>query len=138
MTTSDSTIISFVPSRQEFPTPPTSGINIICKFVVINNAASSKLVFGPVSEFPYHAGLVKRFCDEHEIAAGWAKKPDLYAIYDSSYRINGGGWLGYQEQQQLIRIFGQSTAYGRFEPDTVKRLFSADSVFTRFTIVIED
>lgn len=138
MTTSNSAIISYLSDGADFDDSSGPGRITVCKFVVINNAASSKLIFGPVSDFPYHAALVKRFCDERDIAAGWGKKPDLYMIYDLSYRVSGGGWMGYQPRQKFIRFFGQSTAYGRFEPNAVKQLFTSDLTYAGFTFAVDD
>lgn len=93
------------------------------KFVIIASPQQISLVFGPIAEFPYHANLVKRFCDINKIPSGWLKKPDVYEIYGDSHEVRGGGWMEVAGENGELKIYGYSTTYGSFKRKDILYLY---------------
>ena len=86
----ESVIIDLLKESYLYKQAIVNRIAINCKFVVIKNDQHYALIMGPLTEFPYHANLVKYFCNHFDIPSGWIKKPDMYDILDKHYHINGG------------------------------------------------
>lgn len=108
------------------------------KFVLIKADDRLNMIYGPIDEYSYHAELVKRYCDRNSIPSGWLKKPDLYEIYGNSHQIRGGGWLEENPGEKQLRIFGYSTAYGRFDREDMLYLSRHATEFAGLEISIED
>ncbi len=115
----------------------TSGIRFSGKFVLVSHNSICNLVFGPLKEFPYHANLLDRFCDENEIPAGWVHKSDLLEIYDPEVSINGGGWIEIDGVEKNVRFEGYSTAYGKYDRDKLSRLVANHSFFEGYDLSFE-
>ena len=109
---------------------------LACKFVLIQRPEEMVVVVGLVSEYPYHATLVQRFCDINGIPSGWVKKPDLAEIYDPSVRIQGGGYIMIDRSKRQMKLYGRSTAYGAFDPEKLIRIVELDPFFTEFRVEI--
>jgi hypothetical protein len=112
--------------------------NLTCKYVVIKCAEEERLIFGPVVRFPYHANLVDKFCDMFEVAGGWEKQPDSFVIYDFNCNVVGGGWLEYCADLGAIRLYGASSAYGRFDHASAEQMLKQDPRFSVFTYEVVD
>lgn len=128
-------IISYLPDNKEVSWRNLKE-NIICKFIVIKNHTDINLVFGMLSRFAYHANLLNKFCDENQIPSGWNRKPDLYLILDRQYKISGG-YLEIDNQNKLIKVFGYSTAYGKYITEEVSVILKEKSGFEDFEIIVE-
>jgi|GEM_PF-826523 len=107
---------------------------VTCKFVVLLDAGTPVLIYGPVDEFPYHANLVAAFCESKAIAAAWVRKPDLVEIYDQHVEIDGGGWLSIEPFDSQLKLYGHSTAYGGFSFPQVSSLISTVDALADFSI----
>lgn len=86
------------------------------KFVLIKTIDAIYFVCGPVVEYEYHANLVDRFCDHHEIGSTWERKPDVVGILDPDIQVLGGGHIRLDSVAMTAKIYGRSTAYGPFNP----------------------
>lgn len=110
------------------------GARLSCKFVVIEQGGILNLVFGLITDYPYHATLIDRFCEDEEIASGWIKKPDLVEVYDESVNIRGGGYIDFDPQKNIALFSGYSTAYGCYEPADIKLVTDSDAFFAGYAI----
>lgn len=110
--------------------------NLSGKFVIISNNGYLNLIYGPIGSYSYHANLVSQFCNLFKISSGWENRPDLYVIYDSEYRIRGGGWFEFKFMEKKLKIFGYSTAYGSFTKQDFLDINSDNKDFSRFEIEI--
>ena len=117
--------------------PESEDGRLTCKFVLVSDTASLHLVFGPVSRFPYHAGLLERFCGEREITCGWLQRPDLLEIYGDSYQVLGGGYIDLDLAQRTVSIGGQSKAYGACDHAAVGRIVDSHEYFSGFSWTVE-
>ena len=109
---------------------------LVCKMMVIAVSETIHLVFGPVSEFGYHANLVDRFCSQRDLAAAWVRKPDMVEVLEKSVRIRGGGWIKIDRSKSLIEIYGRSTAYGRFDKELLRQLVDREPFFSNSRVQI--
>lgn len=110
----------------------------VYKFVVISSDDRLDFVYGPLSEYAYHAGLVKKYCELENIPSGWVKKPDVYEIYGAGHKIRGGGWMEQNPLKKHARLYGYSSAYGAFEPKDIPNLFTQGTLFADYEIEIDD
>jgi hypothetical protein len=110
---------------------------LICKFLIVAYDAELSLLFGPVKTFTYHAMLLDKYCTENIIAAAWLKPRELLEVLDRRLQTKGGGWMEFLPGDRSLRIFGASTAYGRYHRPSLDRILSADSAFSPFTVRID-
>lgn len=110
---------------------------LICKFLLVEYNLDLLLLFGPVKTFTYHAMLLDKFCTEHLIAASWQKPRELLEVLDRRLRVKGGGWMEFQPADRTLRIFGASTAYGRYHLPSLDRVLSADSHFAPYSVQVD-
>jgi hypothetical protein len=110
---------------------------LTCKFILIADNLQVCFVFGPVTDFPYHANLVERFCIKQGIPSGWVHKPDLHEIYDADYRIKGGGMMQINQSEKTLKIFGASTAYGRYDRHSLDYLVAHHPFFTGYSVIVK-
>ncbi len=111
---------------------------ITCKFVIVASENELAFIFGPVRQFRYHANLVDAYCGRRDIPAGWLKKPDIVEVYDVNYVIKGGGWLDLEPGSRFMKVYGYSTAYGRFDPSDLSLVVDGSPVLNGFTIHVQD
>jgi hypothetical protein len=109
-----------------------------CKFVLIETDEEYYLVVGTVSEFEYHSNLVERFCSDQGLPFGWYSNPDRVRILDMNVKIRGGGSLSIDANSGLLRIYGDSTAYGPYDPDTVKQTVQGCEKLASMSILVDD
>jgi len=109
---------------------------LICKFVLIVRNDELNLVFGPVSEYPFHANLVDEFCSRFGVPSGWSKKPDLVEIFDENCSISGGGWLEIEPAVARMKFSGRSTAYGRFGKSDLNHILTNDKLFSDYEVIV--
>ena len=112
-------------------------ISIRCKFMIISNEKSLSFVYGQLAEFPYHANILKKYCDDNQIPSHWENKPDLYHILDNHCRTKGGGWLEINYKSKVLDVYGYSTAYGKFKEDDLSMILDNSSEFDGFEIYID-
>lgn len=110
----------------------------VYKFVIISSGEGLHFIYGPLREYAYHAGLVKKYCELENIPSGWVKKPDVYEIYDSDHKIRGGGWMERNPADKSARLYGHSTAYGAFDHEDIPYLFGPAAMIEDFSIQIDD
>lgn len=118
------------------PPPGGDGDEPVFKFVLIGGDAQLNLVLGRVSQFPYHANLVDRFCDRQGIAAGWVKKPALVKIYDAEYTVRGGGWMKFDRSGNSLEVYGHSSVYGKYDPSDLNRVVRVHPFFAGYTVSV--
>jgi hypothetical protein len=125
------------PGSVQAPSQKKDG-KLSCKFVVIERDEILHLVLGLVSDFPYHANLVDRFCTANEIPSCWVKKPDLVEVYDNSVSIRGGGYLEITPHKNTVSFSGYSTAYGRYEPADVRLVAETHDFFSDCHVIVPE
>jgi hypothetical protein len=85
------------------------------KFLQLEHEKTVIILIGAVSEYPYHASLLERFCRDQQIPSTWIKKPDVLETYDRLLDTLGGGWMLIDPTARRLEIFGASSAYGGYD-----------------------
>jgi hypothetical protein len=111
---------------------------IVCKFVIVACGNELILIFGPVRMYRYHANLVDAYCSNRDIPSGWLKKPDIVEVYDDNYVIQGGGWMDIEPGSNYMKVYGNSTAYGQFDPSDLNSIVDGSPALTGFTVEVGD
>lgn len=130
-------IISLGGNSGNEPETSLPGVIRTKKFIVIAAGEELVLIHGPVTEYPYHAGLVKAYCELNDVPSGWVKKPDVYEIHDDSYRVMGGGWLEENHRDKQLGFYGSSSAYGGFDAADIKYIYKLQPA-SDFVLVFGD
>lgn len=112
-------------------------VTITCKFILLAANDSEFLILGDLSEFPYHANLLERFCDLRSIPVAWRRKPDIVEILGRDVRMLGGGWLKMSALSRKIRFYGESKVYGPFAKGELTGILSQTSDFRGWSILTE-
>lgn len=111
-------------------------VRLAWKFVVLETADGLHLVTGPIDHYPYHANLIAEFCEANEIPSSWVKAPDLLEVFDPGVRISGGGHLRIDLDQNKMKLYGRSTAYGDFDRAEVSQAVDSDLFFNGYSVEI--
>jgi len=107
------------------------------KFVIVRTADTLDMVVGPVARFRYHASLVRQFCSDRSIPALYSRESGRVEVYDRMVQVLGGGHFRIDPQARSVRFWGQSTAYGPYESDTVRKIAGTNAFFEGYTIIVE-
>lgn len=117
--------------------PSSADATVACKFILLARDSHYMLVFGALSDYPYHADLLEKFCQEHQIARHWIKHPDQLLLDDPHYRMLGGGYLDLENGGRKARISGSSKAYGFFDSEAVQWVTRSAQFFADFAVRVE-
>ncbi|MDH3939005.1 MAG: hypothetical protein OEV68_16925, partial [candidate division Zixibacteria bacterium] len=75
-----------------------------CKFLLVFDEQCLFLLFGPPTQFPYHAYLLDRFCSDRQIPSSWVKQPDLVEVHAPHIHVRGGGWMEVDFGSKTVRL----------------------------------
>jgi hypothetical protein len=117
--------------------PPSADTAVACKFILLARDNHYMMVFGALPDYPYHADLLEKFCQERQIARHWIKRPDQLQLEDPRYRMLGGGYIDLENGKRKARISGSSKAYGFFDSEAVEWVTRSAEFFADFAVRIE-
>ena len=117
--------------------PPSSDTAVACKFILLARDSHYILAFGSLSDYPYHADLLEKFCQQRNITRHWIKRPDQLQLNDPHYRMLGGGYLDLDSGKRKARVSGSSKAYGFFDSEAVQWVTQSAQFFADFAVTIE-
>ncbi|MBF0542343.1 MAG: hypothetical protein HQK91_12940 [Nitrospirae bacterium] len=107
------------------------------KFVHILSPESEYLIFSPKLLSPYHADIVERFCNQHEIDGYYDKGQYVYIIHDNRWKVLGGGkWL-MDDREMVLNLFDDSKAYGKFDSIGMVDKITSDIRFSGYKIFLD-
>ncbi len=104
------------------------------KFVLMEKDGSLVLIMGKISDYPYHANLVAKYCELNDIPSFWEKKPDIYEIVGRKYQISGG-YFEFKGDSRIASFSGASTAYGRYDIVKMRISVEALSIFRKIRVI---
>ncbi|HAM52947.1 MAG TPA: hypothetical protein DCP92_20450 [Nitrospiraceae bacterium] len=90
------------------------------KFVQMRHYDTEYLIFSPKELTPYHGDIVERFCRDKGIDGAFEGRQKYFAIHDTSWVIVGGGKFEIDKVKKYVRLYDDSMAYGKFNPDGLK------------------
>lgn len=111
-----------------------SGQTVIqtAKFVLLRCGTKTYMVIGLVDTFEYHADLIRNFCETRSIQYTEAGMQKIELSKD--WQVLGGGWMKFLPDQKSITIYGQSTAYGRFDAKYLKQEIEKQPIFSQIPV----
>ena len=107
------------------------------KFVQVRNGDTLYLVLSPKELTKYHANIIERFCMDKGIEGTYDAKRERFTIHDSAWQVIGGGKFERDGNNEAIRLFDNSMAYGKFDATGLKELILALPEFSGWTVLIE-
>ena len=96
------------------------------KFVQVLYQQRRLVALGNIETYPYHAHLADGLCEQLGLFGGdWEALPDLFRA-PSGVKIAGGGW--FRLEGKMLLLYGQSRAYGKFDPGWFNHAGIVDSI----------
>ena len=128
----DYTLLYFA-SLAGTPVPPV----VIGKFVQVRHGPRTYVVFSPKAFTKYHSHIVERFCGERGLDGSWDVRGERFAIDDASWQIIGGGKFDRDAGKKLLRLYGDSQAYGKFDGRGLRDMLTALPDLADYAVIIE-
>lgn len=122
-----------IPAVAKDPIPPL----MTGKFVQIRNGNTLYCILSPREFTKYHANIVERFCMDKGIEGRYDSRREKFIIDDQDWVIVGGGKFERDSIKKTIKLYDNSTAYGKFDPTGLKVLLAALPEFSGYGIIIE-
>ncbi|MCX7914476.1 MAG: hypothetical protein N2511_07815 [Thermodesulfovibrionales bacterium] len=107
------------------------------KFVQIRHEETEYLLLSPKDFTKYHADIVEKFCLEQGLSGSYNSAKKAYEIYDPSWSIIGGGKFELDSTKKFIRLYDDSMAYGRFNPEGLEEKIMHTEDFKGYSVKIE-
>jgi hypothetical protein len=107
------------------------------KFAQISSMEDEYLILSPKLFSEYHADIVERFCELHEIDGHYDKVRYVFKIHYNKWKVKGGGrWL-MDDNVRVLNLFDDSKAYGRFDSKGMIEKIMTDMRFNGYVINID-
>ena len=106
------------------------------KFVLICSEDKEFLILSPQELSIYHANIVERFCSLRKIEGAFNLKRDHFKIFNSNWNVLGGGRWEIKGAKKVIRLFGASKAYGRFDSRGLKEKIRTVKGLVDFRVIV--
>jgi len=109
------------------------------KFVQIINEVEQKeyLALSPRELSTYHASIVERFCRLNNIDGQYNSKRDIFYISNPGWEVSGGGMFTIDDTEMVLRLYGESAAYGKFPADGLKYRIGSSGQLQGYNLIIE-
>ena len=89
------------------------------KFVQFEWQGNEYLLFATRDQHRFHNQMLAHFMDDHAIPHRWVDDQTL-EIDSDALKIIGGGRFLYRREQNLLELWDNSQAYGRFNESGIK------------------
>ena len=106
------------------------------KFIQVTDGETEYVALAPYELATHHAVILERFCMQHEVKGIWVRKPSVFRILGGEWEILGGGHFVVDDEERFLKLFGESTSYGRFDRDGLKRKLATVPTFLGYSIRI--
>lgn len=106
------------------------------KFIQVTDGETEYVVLAPYELATHHAMILERFCMQHDVKGIWVRKPSVFRILGGEWEVMGGGHFVIDDEERLLRLFGESTSYGSFDRYGLKRKMATVPVFQGYSIRI--
>jgi len=98
-----------------YPEGVAGDISIEGKFLQLHLTGRDYLLFAVASEHRYHNQLLARFLSEQALRHHWADKQNLIVDHPGLV-VAGGGRFRLDPARKSLRVWDESSVYGRFDP----------------------
>jgi Janus/Ocnus family (Ocnus) len=116
---------------REFPSIPEAGTGLprsarsreeeSGKFVILARAEEIHLVLSPVAFTPYHADIVRQYLQVEGRGRVEGASASGCRILSPEWSVHGGGFFSIQHWLHHVRLYGKSSAFGRFDASMLDR-----------------
>ena len=93
------------------------------------------LILSPYDLSKYHAQILERYCHLNGIEGRYVKMPTSFLVTGADIDVIGGGH--WRIEGGTLRLSGESTMYGRFDPDGLVGKIAALPAYRAMSVVVE-
>lgn len=106
------------------------------KFVQVVLEHREHLVFAPFARHRFHNQILAEFLEAKDIPVIWASESEL-VFCSPDLRVLGGGRYRADPDSRVLKLWDESTAYGRFhEQGLAKRLGASEHPWSGYSLEI--
>jgi hypothetical protein len=106
------------------------------KFVQVVLEHQEYLVFAPFARHRFHSQILAEFLEANEILVIWASQSEL-VFCSPGLRVLGGGRFRADPESRVLKLWDESTAYGRFhEQGLAERLEASEHPWSEYLLEI--
>lgn len=113
--------------------PPVGGIRS-GKFVQIRKGNDEYLVLASRESATYHADIVERFCAERGLSGSYDRGRKRFDFEVPGWVVEGGGKFDIDDRTRRIRLYDQSTAYGKFSSEGLEEKLGSTAEVRGYTV----
>ena len=95
------------------------------------------LVMSPYELSMFHAQILERHCKINGVEGRFIRKPELYEVIGADIEVIGGGHWKLNETEFQLRLFGESTVYGKFRAQGLLEKVRSIPEYGQYKIVVE-
>ncbi|MEA3275142.1 MAG: hypothetical protein U9Q81_07630 [Pseudomonadota bacterium] len=117
-----------------YPTQSDGDAPMEGKFLQLRLARRDFLLFAAATEYRYHNQILARFLSEQGIPHRWEDAENL-VVDHPELAVTGGGRFRLDRVRQALRLWDESSVYGRFDPSQLAaQLLAAGPPWDRFAL----
>lgn len=98
-----------------YPTPMEDDALLEGKFLQLRLATRDCILLATATECRYHNQILARFLSEQAIPHRWEGAENL-VVDHPELAVTGGGRFHLDPTRQILRVWDESSVYGRFDP----------------------
>ena len=119
-----------------YPTQGEGDAPMEGKFLQLGLAARDYLLFAAATDYRYHNQILARFLSERVIPHRWEGAENL-VVDHPELTVTGGGRFHLDPTRQTLRVWDESSVYGRFDPlRLAAQLAAAGPPWDRFALSV--
>ncbi len=105
------------------------------KFLQLNWQGKEYLLFATFAVHRYHNQILAHFLQEHALPHRWLSREKLEFDVPGLKVVGGGRFLG-RSRRQVLELWDDSQAYGRFDDDGLAQTLAASGLWRGFSVKI--
>lgn len=126
-------VVDFSPVLYKAQMPPVRQ----GKFLqLVEGGKIETLVLSPYGLSKFHAQILERYCLLNDLDGRFLRKPEYYAALGADIEVFGGGHWKIDDLALRLELYGESTAYGRFDPDGLAEKIGGLPTYRSYRIVV--
>ncbi len=103
---------------------------------LVEGGENETLVLSPYGLSKFHAQILERYCLRNDLDGRYLRKPEYYSVPGADIEVVGGGHWKIDDPGLRLELNGESTAYGRFDPDGLAEKIGALAAYRGYRIVV--
>jgi hypothetical protein len=107
------------------------------KFIQVRSGPTTYVVFSPKAYTKYHAHVLERFCQDKGLEGAWDTAGERFTVTDRAWEVLGGGKFDLDTKRRMLRLYGDSMAYGRFDERGLRDALASLPGLAGYAIIIE-